>query len=229
MAVISVDDACTSDRQYYYPACRQQRTVEGIQMRALKLAMRSLLFVPLLLATMAGNAWADLISISGSGTWAANATTTGLSVPNESWTLSFEVNSPIPVTNLNTGLGQSVSILDAIYTLNGVTTGTATDVRFFSSGFGGLFSVDFSGVGTPSDLDFYGPQIVDGSTGQLIAGMDTGVSDVGAAHLFAGEGTANFTVSAVPEPSTWLMIILGFAGIGFMAYRRKSKPAVMAA
>jgi hypothetical protein len=26
---------------------------------------------------------------------------------------------------------------------------------------------------------------------------------------------------AVPEPSTWTMIILGFAGIGFMAYRRR--------
>jgi hypothetical protein len=37
------------------------------------------------------------------------------------------------------------------------------------------------------------------------------------------------TVSAVPEPSTWAMMILGFAGVGFMAYRRKSKPAVMAA
>jgi hypothetical protein len=33
---------------------------------------------------------------------------------------------------------------------------------------------------------------------------------------------------AVPEPSTWAMMILGFAGIGFMAYRRKSKPALMA-
>ena len=30
---------------------------------------------------------------------------------------------------------------------------------------------------------------------------------------------------AVPEPSTWAMMILGFAGIGFIAYRRKSKPA----
>jgi hypothetical protein len=29
----------------------------------------------------------------------------------------------------------------------------------------------------------------------------------------------------VPEPSTWAMMILGFAGIGFMAYRRKNKLA----
>jgi hypothetical protein len=40
---------------------------------------------------------------------------------------------------------------------------------------------------------------------------------------------ANFSVSAIPEPSTWAMMVLGFAGIGFMAYRRKSKPALIAA
>jgi hypothetical protein len=35
--------------------------------------------------------------------------------------------------------------------------------------------------------------------------------------------------SPVPEPSTWAMLLLGFAGIGFMAYRRKSKSALVAA
>jgi PEP-CTERM motif len=39
----------------------------------------------------------------------------------------------------------------------------------------------------------------------------------------------NFSVAAVPEPSTWAMMILGFAGIGLMAYRRKAKPALIAA
>jgi hypothetical protein len=29
-------------------------------------------------------------------------------------------------------------------------------------------------------------------------------------------------VTATPEPSTWAMMILGFAGVGFMAYRRRS-------
>src|SRR5882672_7978204 len=29
--------------------------------------------------------------------------------------------------------------------------------------------------------------------------------------------------AAVPEPSTWAMMILGFAGVGLMAYRRKSR------
>jgi uncharacterized protein (TIGR03118 family) len=45
-----------------------------------------------------------------------------------------------------------------------------------------------------------------------------------------GEADGLFgSISAVPEPSTWAMMILGFAGIGFMAYRQKSKPALMAA
>ena len=50
---------------------------------------------------------------------------------------------------------------------------------------------------------------------------------------FTGDG--NFTgtmtpiTTAVPEPSTWAMMILGFAGLGFVSYRRKSKPGLMAA
>jgi hypothetical protein len=43
-----------------------------------------------------------------------------------------------------------------------------------------------------------------------------------------GPTAFEFAVTGVPEPSTWAMMILGFAGIGFMAYRRKSKPALIA-
>jgi hypothetical protein len=39
----------------------------------------------------------------------------------------------------------------------------------------------------------------------------------------------SLTTSAVPEPSTWAMMILGFAGIGFMAYRKKNPGAALAA
>jgi hypothetical protein len=28
-------------------------------------------------------------------------------------------------------------------------------------------------------------------------------------------------VGAVPEPATWAMMILGFAGIGYLTYRRR--------
>jgi hypothetical protein len=36
-----------------------------------------------------------------------------------------------------------------------------------------------------------------------------------------GFGVGTLAVAAVPEPSTCSMMILGFVGIGFMAYRRK--------
>jgi hypothetical protein len=50
-------------------------------------------------------------------------------------------------------------------------------------------------------------------------------------YQYSGGATSfsNFSVTdGVPEPSTWAMMLLGFAGIGFMAYRRKSKPALRA-
>jgi hypothetical protein len=37
-----------------------------------------------------------------------------------------------------------------------------------------------------------------------------------------GDLLDNVVVTAVPEPFTWAMMILGFFGVGFMAYRRKS-------
>ena len=44
-----------------------------------------------------------------------------------------------------------------------------------------------------------------------------------------GGGSAGYggtlSVSAVPEPSTWAMMILGFFGVGFMAYRRRNQTA----
>ena len=106
--------------------------------------------------------------------------------------------------------------------------------------------------GSPNDdnkLTFYNGAIALGSvmTGDLIAAFSPPVGnnlDPGG-YIFKFDPTAgNFTSlkfetgqtafefaftanattfnSAVPEPSTWAMMILGFAGVGFMAYRRKS-------
>jgi hypothetical protein len=57
----------------------------------------------------------------------------------------------------------------------------------------------------------------------LIGGSSSGPVAINQMTIAPG----NPVVPAVPEPSTWAMMILGFAGIGFMAYRRKSKPAFL--
>jgi hypothetical protein len=47
-------------------------------------------------------------------------------------------------------------------------------------------------------------------------------SGIGNGTIMVGEATPQ-AVAAVPEPATWAMMILGFAGVGFMAYRRSRK------
>jgi hypothetical protein len=41
--------------------------------------------------------------------------------------------------------------------------------------------------------------------------------------------TVTFSVAAVPELSTWAMMLIGFAGVGALAYRRKKNAALAAA
>jgi hypothetical protein len=50
--------------------------------------------------------------------------------------------------------------------------------------------------------------------GDTVEGHPTNIYDLS----FRIEGTL---AGAVPEPSTWAMMIIGFCGVGFMAYRRK--------
>jgi hypothetical protein len=42
------------------------------------------------------------------------------------------------------------------------------------------------------------------------------------ARFYSASG-GPFPVGPIPEPATWAMMILGFFGVGFMAYRRKSQ------
>jgi hypothetical protein len=57
---------------------------------------------------------------------------------------------------------------------------------------------------------------VDGNDGSLFLTQTNEVFKLG-----CGQG-CGFVQGAVPEPSTWAMMILGFAGVGYMAYRRRN-------
>jgi len=48
-------------------------------------------------------------------------------------------------------------------------------------------------------------------------------------HIGLVTGFNDPLVAAIPEPSTWAMMILGFAGVGFMAYRKKKSDLALAA
>jgi hypothetical protein len=102
----------------------------------------------------------------------------------------------------------------------------------------------FPGMGFLAVIPFYGPDSGLYSAYGVYANVPPFTYYVGTTIPFQGfelfspfsfepgtdYGFAVFTsVSAVPEPGTWAMMLLGFAGIGLMAYRRNSKPALSAA
>src|SRR5258708_8205735 len=113
-------------------------------------------------------------------------------------------------------------------------------IQYSNGQFNGLeFITHFSFMSHEYQLHIDGPVLtlfaLDGSllNPSDPTGFRTGLRLIGGTvDTFDGlTGSSPFTptVGGVPEASTWAMLLLGFAGIGFMAYRRKSKPALMVA
>jgi hypothetical protein len=81
----------------------------------------------------------------------------------------------------------------------------------------GTVNLDGWWQGTPAGNNFtiFTPQMVDGEL------------QVFSAPILNFSGTP-LTPGGVPEPSTWAMMFLGFAGLGFLGYRRTVKTRVAA-
>ena len=134
-------------------------------------------------------------------------------------------------------------------TLNGVTQTTGVGGTF-PGGFTGLTNqspimadgtgtftaaiqcaaaADCNGGSTPNinDLHFT-------VTSATLAQLETAnaLGNIFVADILCGQtgctgltGDVDVHVGNVPEPSTWAMLMLGFVGVGFMAYRRKNTSA----
>lgn len=63
------------------------------------------------------------------------------------------------------------------------------------------------------------------ATADPIFTIDSGFALSNQFSVVMSPGVGNSPVSSVPESSTWAMMMLGFAGIGFAAYRQKQKGA----
>jgi hypothetical protein len=97
-----------------------------------------------------------------------------------------------------------------------------TDVSFQTVSFSGVTANAYNAshvlVATVTEI---GGNAASNAVDSLIGTGITSVEFLAAGYPEIGITNLTFNVSAVPEPSTWAMMLLGFAGIGFMAYRRK--------
>jgi MYXO-CTERM domain-containing protein len=89
-----------------------------------------------------------------------------------------------------------------------------------------LFAASIASVGAFASTGWTGfGAIVDPGTYTL----QFGVENIGDNQLSSQVLADNINVSAVPEASTWAMVLVGFAGLGLMARRRKAGATLLEA
>jgi len=157
---------------------------------------------------------------------------TGSGASNALFLNAGKINPPY-----NSAPGEGGGVSQTFTTSGGMATFSA-DIAAFTRVNGltafGLMSVLLDGVVLDS-FDFVGPgtsttlhNTLDFTT-NLTAGQHT--IQLQATRIFAPGGgvTSQYfdnvsldVLTPVPEPSTWAMLILGFVGVGFIAYRRRN-------
>ena len=132
----------------------------------------------------------------------------------------YNLNTAVNFFNVTTGAAGAIS------------AGTPVDI-LFSRDAAGLFTASTVVAGiTTSQISFLDSSNLASFTGSQIRFFQ---DDLVVPNENSSGKATRITISSsaitpgVPEPSTWAMMILGFAGVGFMAYRRKNNMALSAA
>ena len=157
-----------------------------------------------------------VLMVSGSGQilWWTPATFTGSS------TVSLPYSNNALYAPVGNGSNNATFFQTAI--LSGTIQGTGSDVQLtVSSDDDALVYLNGKYVGGNPGVHGVETSLLD--LGNLLgpASLEIFFADRAQTGAVLDVGLTGATISAVPEPSTWAMIILGFAGIGFLAYRRK--------
>jgi hypothetical protein len=166
------------------------------------------------LAGIAQSASAAEVYISGDIFWAPGTTTTAFSKASEQSSFGFDVDSV-----LGSGSSPTATVTNFTYDLNNipVTAASLTSIKFVSTG----FDLDFSN-GTVIAIS--GANIGNIGSGNDIteSGFDLVSAAVNPPHGTTGQGSVVVSVSAVPLPAAMPMFVAGLAGLGFIAWRRKT-------
>ena len=161
-----------------------------------------------------------LFSGTNAGTWGGNSNGNpgnwGLEGTNGPQFLGFNGS--------NNGYSETVQFASAI------TAASLDFSRSNGSVDGSITLTAFDGV-TPVSSDTSALGALNSWSTLSVSGAGiTSIEWSGTGSGFHPYGVDNFVFSTgVPEPSTWAMMLLGFAGLGLIAYRRKAKRTLMAA
>lgn len=151
---------------------------------------------------------------NNSGAW-------GFTTPPGGGLVAFVQSNPGQGSSAGTGVPGDVTL-----TFGSLTSGLNYLVSFeveSRPGYGvGLpFTVNGVGYGTPSQSGWTAESYAFTATGAT-ENVSFAVANIGSD---ASIGVNSVSVSAVPEPSTWAMLLIGFAGLGFAAARRATPKA----
>jgi hypothetical protein len=174
-----------------------------------------------------GSAFAQTLGPQAYGTFIVNSVS-GTSQPltpdllnSTSSNTSSTSAGTINVWVTSQGLTQQTGTIpiEAFFTSNSLPAGwTVTETTYYSTSnalYGGtLFAAHtFNNIGTN----------VSGSTVNVGSGPYSVTQQYTITATGAGSALSTMVLTAVPEASTWAMMILGFMGIGFVTYRKKAK------
>ncbi len=162
-------------------------------------------------------------TLIGTNTYAYNASSSGIAAkPNFNSTGNFAAVRGDPTGSYTKMFVAPVSIfsfvLGSLDSYNELTL-------FFAGGGSQIFSGSAINAGPVAD----GDQVGSGTNGRVtytVLGSDPLIT--GAKFRSIGQNSFEFdnlATGAVPEPSTWLMMMLGMLGVGF-SLRRKKQPAL---
>jgi len=150
------------------------------------------------------------------------------------WTFTAGAGALIDIGSSSTG-AQPFQTTGSYLSVTGsgsenVSFSARNSVSFFWGSLDTYNTISFS-----DGTSFTGTDIA-ADTGLLATGCQN-LTDCNRYFTFTGANLTGFTlssssnsfeitnISAVPEPGTWTMMILGFFGVGFMAYRRTGRSA----
>jgi PEP-CTERM motif len=207
------------------------------------LVQLSSLFIAFVIITFgAAKAKADSTTISGSGIWGTGAPITSWSAPNDTWSFSFTLPNPTPVSFFNGDPAELVTtaISNFSYILNGAAVNIPpANIIFFTTAEGGGFQIQFTAGGFDTtqgfncadsfcEFDAFGDQLFTGTAPfiTLTAGkispvdFDQQAAQGGADGSLGTGTTTSFTgPTATPEPATLSLLALG--ALGILAKTRK--------